>query len=75
MINLHFFHFRVHDRRHRENTKTESCPLCSAKFEHKFYLKQHINRKHNAEMPTGLKDNVDLKLNSTADDSKRITKI
>lgn len=42
------------------NTKTESCPFCSATFEHKFHLKQHIKRRHDAEMPTGLRDNVDM---------------
>lgn len=40
------FYFRVHERRHRENTKTKSCPFCTATFEHKFHLKQHIERKH-----------------------------
>lgn len=44
---------RVHEKRHRENTKTEKCTLCSAAFEHKFHLKQHMKRKHGAEVPDG----------------------
>lgn len=69
-------HFRTHERRHRENTKTESCPFCTATFEHKFHLKQHIKRKHNAEMPAGARDNVELKQqqNSASSDKKRLRK-
>lgn len=68
------FYFRTHERRHRENTKTESCPFCTATFEHKFHLKQHIKRKHNAEMPAGARDNVDLEhpQNSASNEKRRL---
>ncbi|XP_055306009.1 zinc finger protein 449-like [Sitodiplosis mosellana] len=44
---------RIHERRHTEDTKTLKCTMCSAKFEHKFYLKQHMQRKHQIENLTG----------------------
>ena len=41
--------YRTHERRHTEDTKTLKCTMCSAKFEHKFYLNQHMQKKHQIE--------------------------
>lgn len=42
---------QTHEKRHTEDTKTIKCTFCNAGFEHKFYLNQHLNKKHNAEKP------------------------
>lgn len=47
----HVVNFRRHERRHTENTKTIKCTLCKSAFEHKFFLKQHMQRKHGVEIP------------------------
>ncbi|XP_031632785.1 zinc finger imprinted 3-like [Contarinia nasturtii] len=46
-------HMQVHEKRHTEDTKTEKCLFCPAAFEHKFYLRDHIKRRHGAEVPSG----------------------
>lgn len=52
------FRFRVHEKRHTVNTKTEKCTFCSAAFEHKFHLRQHMKRRHEAEVPNGSIDDT-----------------
>lgn len=44
-------HCRVHERRHREDTKKFKCTLCPAAFEYKHDFTLHLQRKHDAELP------------------------
>lgn len=44
-------HCRMHEKRHREDTKKFKCTFCPAAFEFKHDFSLHLDRKHNAEIP------------------------
>lgn len=43
-------HCRIHEQRHIKNIIAEECYLCSATFQHRSHLKQHLLREHQTEI-------------------------